>query len=214
MRIPSELKQVALTYGPAFMAPGLWAWAKFPEQLQWASELYGKAFGYLAAFYDTWTEVEGYGDAFGEALLEIRKPPSRILDVAAGTGYIARSLKRLFPSAEVSGVDISPEMIAVAKHDAIADGVDVEFRVADAANLPFPDNYFDLVATQNSIPYVEEIMRVLTAGGRAIFIVSIGGPWVSLAWPALAKRFEAAGAENVWGRLAGPGFFGVCQALS
>lgn len=209
MKIPSELKRAALTYAPAFIGPGIWAWAKFPEQLRWASDLYGRAFGYLSVFYDTWTEVEGYGDAFDEALLEIREIPSKILDVATGTGYVARRLKRLYPTAEVSGIDISGEMVAVALHDAIADGVDVDFQVGDASDLPYPDNHFDLVVLQNSIPYIEEMMRVLTPGGRAIVIISIGGPWVSLAWPALAEQFGAAGGESIWGRRAGPGFFGV-----
>jgi SAM-dependent methyltransferase len=209
MRISSELKKAALTYGPAFVAPGMWAWAKFPEQLRWASDLYGKAFGYLAAFYDTWTEVEGYGDAFEEALLEIRGVPKKMLDVATGTGYVARRLKRLYPAAEVSGIDISGEMVGVAQHDAVADAVIVDFKVGDAADLPYPDNDFDLVILQNSIPYVEEMMRVLRPGGRALFVISIGGPWISLAWPALAEKFEVAGAESVWGRRAGPGFFGV-----
>jgi SAM-dependent methyltransferase len=209
MSMSSELKRAALTYGPAFVAPGMWAWAKFPEQLRWASDLYGKAFGYLAVFYDTWTEVEGYGDAFEEALLEIRGIPEKVLDVATGTGYVARRLKRLFPSAEVTGIDISGEMVAVAKHDAVADAVDVNFRVGDAAELPYPDNYFDLVVLQNSIPHTDEMMRVLVPGGKAILIISIGGPWVSFAWPAVGELFEAAGAESVWGRRAGPGFFGV-----
>ena len=209
MNLSSELKKAALTYAPAFVAPGLWAWAKFPEQLRWASDLYGKTFGYLAAFYDTWTEVEGYGDAFEEALLEIRGIPEKVLDVATGTGYVARKLKRLYPTAEVSGIDISSEMVGVAQHDAVADAVTVDFKVGDAADLPYPDDNFDLVVLQNSIPYVEEMMRVLKPGGRAVVVISIGGPWISLSWPALAKRFEEAGAESVWGRRAGPGFFGV-----
>ena len=205
----SDVRRTALTYGPAFLAPGLWAWAKFPEQLNWASDLYGKVFGYLAAFYDTWTEVEGYGEALNEAVNEIRTVPGHILDIATGTGYAARRLKRLFPSSEVTGVDISAEMVSVAKHDAIADGVDVLFEVGDAADLPYADNYFDLVVLQNSIPYIEEMMRVLKPGGRAIVVVSVGGPWVSLSWPTLAERFEQAGAQEVWGRRAGPGFFGI-----
>lgn len=207
--VPRELQRGVLEYGPTFVGAGLWAFAMFPQQLSWVREIYGRSFGSIAALYDRWTEVEGYGEALDEALWEIREIPSNILDLATGTGFAARRLKRLYPSAEVTGVDISPEMVAVAQHDAVADGVSVDFQVADISDLPFEDETFDLVVLQNSLPQSDEMMRVLTKDGKALVIVSLGGPWVALAWPALAMRFTDAGATQAWGKRAGLGFFGV-----
>lgn len=207
--LPPPARRALLAYAPAFIGAAVWAHAKFPEQTRWAADIYGRAFGYLAAFYDDWTKVEGYEDAFDEAILEIRGIPRRILDVATGTGFVARRLKRLYPSSEVVGVDVAPEMLAIAQHDAVADGVEVAFRVADSSGLPFEDGSFDLVIMQNSIPFPEEMMRVVGRGGKAMVVMSFAGPWVALAWPAVSERLARAGAVRVWGRRAGPGFYGV-----
>ena len=189
----------------------MWAFAKFPEQTRWASDIYGRSFGLLAGLYELWTETEGYGEALGDALQELRRSPKTVLDLATGTGFVASAVKKRFPDADLTGVDASAEMVAVAQHQAIADGLTIDYQVSDSSSLPFADGFFDLVTLQNSIPFPEEMMRVVAPGGRALIVYSFGGPWIKLAWPALVARLEAAGAEHVWGRRAGPGYFGFAR---
>jgi SAM-dependent methyltransferase len=200
-----------MTYGPAFLGGLVWAWAKYPGEMSPLTGVYAKSFGLLAAVYDQLTEVEGYGVALEAALDEIRTKPGDALDVATGTGFVARRLKRAFPQSRVTGVDIASEMIGVAQHLAVADGLDIDFEAGDSQSLPFEDASFDLVIMQNSVPFPEEMMRVLRPKGRAVAVYSVGGPWVAMAWPELASRFEKAGAEHTWGSRADPGFFGVAR---
>ena len=84
---------------------------------------------------------------------ECDREPERVLEVGTGTGAGALLVAREFPHARVRGVDISPEMIRRAQNRI---GLDPEgrvaFKVADAANLPYEDESFDLVVQLNTPP--------------------------------------------------------------
>lgn len=193
------------------MWPGLWAYSRYPDQLSWAADIYGKMWGYLATAYEGWTEVDGYGETLDKAISAIDLVPSNILDMGTGTGFVARRLKTVFPDAAVVGTDISSEMISVAQHLCMAEGLDIRFSKGDSAGLEMADGSFDLVVLQNSLPFPEEIMRLLIKGGTALFVVSLAGPWAKLGWPALAERFRSAGATETSGTRAGLGFFGIAR---
>lgn len=206
-----DLRKTLLAYGPAFLAPALWAFARFPERLRWTAPVFARIFGVAAAFYDEWTTVPGYGEALDDALSEVTTEPQRILDIATGTGFVARRMKKAFPQAAVTGVDVAHTMIAVAQHEAAAAGLELHLEAADGAALPFEDSSFDLVVTQNAFPFIDEMMRVLAPSGSAIIVWSFGGPWVEIAWPAMATRMESSGAGKTWGRRSGSGFFGMAS---
>lgn len=109
--------------------------------------------------------------------LKILKPrgDERILDMACGSGRHALELRRR--GFEVVGVDISPELIEIARGEALAASLDVEFVLADLRELPYEDE-FDLVLNLNdgAIGYLESdeenrrafatISRALKPGGR------------------------------------------------
>ena len=95
----------------------------------------------------------------------------RVLDIACGSGYGSKMLADR--AEEVWGGDISEEAIKIAKEK--YSGENVHFRLMDASELPFDNNYFDLVVSfetiehlKDSEKFVAEIKRVLKPGGRLI----------------------------------------------
>jgi len=94
----------------------------------------------------------------------------RVLDVACGTGVLARELlSRVGSTGQVVGLDANPGMLAVAAGGAPS----VEWHQGIAESLPFPDASFDAVVSQFGMMFftdarqaVREMMRVLRPGGR------------------------------------------------
>ena len=163
-----------------------------------------------------WDERTGGGGpdhlaAFAAAALHVSPAPERVLDVGCGTGEGTLFLAREFPQARVRGVDLSDEMIrvAVAKTGLDPDGR-IAFKIADAAQLPYPDDSFDLIAQLNMPPFFAEIGRVLRPGGQVIVAASRGGetPFYT---PARLLRWKLAqhGIEEVAIGEAGPGTYFV-----
>ncbi|MBX6770931.1 MAG: methyltransferase domain-containing protein [Chloroflexi bacterium] len=120
-----------------------------------------------------------------DALLEAvqARPGLRILDLGCGTGLPALDLARVAgPTGWVTAVDLSPAMIEIAAENARAAGLDnLEFRVADAEDLPFSDESFDAVTSRIGAMYfidiqraLGEIRRVLRPGG--IVALAVWGP--------------------------------------
>jgi ubiquinone/menaquinone biosynthesis C-methylase UbiE len=100
-------------------------------------------------------------DAIGE--------PKRALDVGTGTGAVARLIGARWPSADVTGVDVSPGMIAEARRLGRE-----RYDVGDASALPYDDASFDLVTMNNMIPFFDELARVTAPGGYLAIAYSMG----------------------------------------
>ena len=100
---------------------------------------------------------------------------SVVLDVGTGPGRVPTLIAAAFPTVEVEGVDLSPEMIARATSTANRTRTsNLRFRVGDVAALPFADNSVDLVVSTLSLHHwddpaagLNEIVRVLAPGGQA-----------------------------------------------
>ena len=146
-----------------------------------------------------WDRRSGAGsvahlEPLAAALLHVNPAPERALEIGTGTGEGALLLAREFPQASVRGVDLSEEMIrgATAKVGFDPEGR-IAFRVADASDLPYGDESFDLVVHLNMPPFTAEVARVLRPGGQAIVASSWGRatpfytPQAVLDW-AFAKR--------------------------
>lgn len=103
----------------------------------------------------------------------------RVLDVACGTGVLAREAAlRLGDNGFISGIDAGPGMLAVARQLAPS----IEWREGAAESLPYEDDAFDAVISQFGLMFFQdrpaalrEMLRVLVAGGR--FAVAV---WESL----------------------------------
>ena len=102
-------------------------------------------------------------------------PGQRVLDVATGTGVLARTVRQLVgPNGSVAGVDINDAMLDVARHAAPEN----DWRTAAAEDLPFPAADFDAVVSQFGLMFFDdraaalcEMRRVLRVDGRAAVAV-------------------------------------------
>jgi ubiquinone/menaquinone biosynthesis C-methylase UbiE len=111
-----------------------------------------------------------------------------VLEVAVGTG---RNLPFYPAEVTVTGVELSPAMLDIARTRAAELGREVELREADAEELPFADGSFDTVVCTLSlctIPdharAIAEMARVLRPGGRLLLLDHIGSRW----WPVWAVQ--------------------------
>ena len=88
------------------------------------------------------------------------KPGDKVLEIGCGTGTLSIAAKaQVGSSGEVSGIDIAPEMIAVASRKAARKGVDVDFKVGSIASIPFPENCFDVVMCSFMIFHMPDDVR-------------------------------------------------------
>lgn len=108
-------------------------------------------------------------------LAALPEPPAYVLDLGTGTGKAAFAIARRFPGADVVGVDIADAMIAEARRLTPPELAGrVRFEVADAANLRFAGDSFDLLSLANMIPFFDELTRVVRPGGHVLLSFSGG----------------------------------------
>lgn len=84
----------------------------------------------------------------------------RVLDIGTGNGCIALALKKKHPEWDVTGIDISPEAIEVAKENARRNDVEVDFQVADIFNLQYPISNLQYDIVVSNPPYICESEKV------------------------------------------------------
>jgi ubiquinone/menaquinone biosynthesis C-methylase UbiE len=104
---------------------------------------------------------------------------ARVLDLGCGSGWATRLLAGNAVRGFVVGLDISDEMIEVARSSST--GFDnVEFRVGSAERLPFADRYFTHAFSMESLYYYEDVLaalrevrRVLRPGGLFVTVVDL-----------------------------------------
>ncbi len=99
-------------------------------------------------------------------------PTDRVLDVGCGTGALLYRLASSSPKARLVGLDLVPEMLAIARRR-LPSGL--ELREGSAEQLPFEDEQFDLVVSCNMFHYIrhpkraiQEMLRVLRPGGQLL----------------------------------------------
>lgn len=145
-----------------------------------ARQHYGDSYGGSAAENYERYFVPTIGAPIATALLEVAalRPGERVLDVACGTGIVARlAAQQVGENGTVDGLDVNSQMLEVAA--ATAPGI--QWHEASAEAMPFPDAAFDVVLCQMGLQFmtdkqaaIGEMHRVLTAGGR--LILNVPGP--------------------------------------
>ncbi len=133
----------------------------------------------------------------------------QVLELAAGTGIVSRKLRdQLHPQTSLVVTDLNAPMLEIAKGK-FSDRDNVEFSVANAMELPFDDNSFDLMVCQFGVMFFpdktesyREAARVLKPGGRYVFNV----------WNSMAENPFSETAHNAAARFFPddpPGFYKV-----
>jgi ubiquinone/menaquinone biosynthesis C-methylase UbiE len=130
-----------------------------------------------AAIYEEWFVPALFAPLARDVLDHTDIPAgARVLDVACGTGIVARTVaRRMGPTGRVIGLDLSPDMLAIAQQAAQAEELEIAWQEGSAEDLPFADSAFDLVLCQMGLMFVpdraravSEMHRVLTSGGRVV----------------------------------------------
>ncbi len=135
------------------------------------------------------------------------EPGERILDVACGTGVVARmAATRTGIAGKVVGLDFSPPMLAVARALPPVAGAPIEWVEANALALPFAPAAFDMVFCQHGLQQIpdrpaalSEMRRVLAPGGRlaiAVWSRIEGSPGMAALVTALQRHVGAEAANN------------------
>jgi SAM-dependent methyltransferase len=163
MHMTVELK-VRAPAAPARAPAGITAGVDFDaikqrQQATWAS----------GDFAIIGTTLQIVGESLAEAA-DVRAG-ERVLDVAAGNGNATLAAARRF--ARVTSTDYVPHLLEKGAARATAEGLDIQFQVADAESLPYDDGSFDVVLstfgamfTPDHTRPAREMLRVVRAGGR------------------------------------------------
>jgi SAM-dependent methyltransferase len=136
------------------------------------AEIYER--GLVPAIFAPWAAI-----LIEQAALQ---PGDRVLDVACGTGVVARlAARQVGPPGQIIGLDNTAGMLAVARSLPPIPGVSLEWQEGNALAMPFADASFDALLCQQGLQFftdrsaaLREMRRVLVPGGR--LVLSVWGP--------------------------------------
>jgi arsenite methyltransferase len=173
--------------------------------------------------FNRWAE-SGRGDGMEQDHLPIALPVIRkmefaatdnVLDAGCGSGWLSRRISRLVPQGRVVGMDISDEMIRVARRASV-DYDNILFVTGEAAEIPWESHFFNHVISVESAYYwpdpgagLREVYRVVRPGGAAHILINYyrDNPYCHQWGALLAVQTHLLSAEE-WAELFGKAGFG------
>jgi ubiquinone/menaquinone biosynthesis C-methylase UbiE len=137
------------------------------------------------------------------------QPGERVLDVACGTGIVARQIaSHIGSSGSVVGIDLNPNMLSVARAAAQGEELTIEWHQGKAEKLPFPNASFDLVLCQFALMFfndrqaaLAEMRRVLANNGRLLLSVWQGmdrHPFYQKLHEVIQSRLGMSGLQDIF----------------
>ena len=136
--------------------------------------------------FNRWAEA-GRGEGMEQDHLPITLPvvekmrlaaADNVLDVGCGSGWLARRLAKRVPEGRVVGMDVSDEMIRVARRTSL-DFENILYTTGEVGEIPWEANFFNHAISVESAYYwpepaagIREIFRVLRAGGAAWILIN------------------------------------------
>jgi ubiquinone/menaquinone biosynthesis C-methylase UbiE len=132
-------------------------------------------------------------------------PGAKVLDVGCGIGGATFALHSLTGAAGLAvGIDISTALIGVAAERALGK-TGIEFRTADACDIPYPDRFFDAARSERVFLYlpdrlaaIREMMRATRPGGRVVLLdTDIDCTAIHSSKPRLARKMTSLVAETI-----------------
>ncbi|MHA1269269.1 MAG: class I SAM-dependent methyltransferase [Candidatus Helarchaeota archaeon] len=134
----------------------------------------------VAKSFEKMTELLPFKILHNKVIAKLKKynPSGKLIDVGCGSGNVIIKIAKRYPSLELIGIDISSQILELAKKKANLNKVEdkIQFKIGNADNLPISDSSVDFVISTLSmhhwtdpIKVLEEICRVLKNDG--IFII-------------------------------------------
>ena len=134
-------------------------------------------YGWLTALYDPLLQATLQEYTFKLRLIEQAsiQPSHDILDLGCGTATLTLCVKRLYPEAQVVGLDADPKVLEIARAKLKETRMDVGLDLGTSFRLPYPDRYFHRVLSsllfhhltpENKRRTLSEVFRVLRPGGE------------------------------------------------
>jgi ubiquinone/menaquinone biosynthesis C-methylase UbiE len=166
--------------------------------------VFGSAYGGTAPENYERYFIPAIGGPFADDLVKeaALNPGERVLDVACGTGIVARlAAERVGRSGTVAALDLNPGMLSVAR-SIPSSGAEIRWYETTAESIPLPDSGFDVVVCQLGLQFVgdkiaaiREMRRVLVPGGRVLVSTALPNAFFDVLEGALARHVggEAAG---------------------
>jgi SAM-dependent methyltransferase len=177
--------------------------------------------------FNRWAEA-GRGDGMEKDHLPITLPvlakmnlgrAENVLDVGCGSGWLARRVSQMVPDGRVVGMDVSDEMIRVARRNSLAQD-NLLYVVGEAGEIPWEPNFFHHAISVESAYYwpepaagVKEAHRVLRPGGTAWILINYyrDNPHCHQWGPLLAVNTQLLSAEEWMELFRSAGFSQVRQ---
>jgi ubiquinone/menaquinone biosynthesis C-methylase UbiE len=166
-----------------------------------SQQVYGTTFGGSSAENYERFFVPVIGAPFAADLVEeaALRPGERVLDVACGTGIVARlAAERVGKKGSVAGLDVTSGMLEVARSATPPEVFPIRWYESTAESIPLPDDVFDVVFCQLGLMFMaekvaalREMRRVVAPGGRVLVSVPTPTAFFDVLHDAMARHLPA-----------------------